>query len=120
MKWVIDETIKLGGERGSIQAKFIKGEGIALNKCPKSLEIKYRKGGEQIKPSGHKITKSLKNLFQENNVLPWVRDQIPLVYLDDELISVGDLWLNQDYKAKEQEDGFLISWDRDMDIIHNS
>jgi len=120
MKWVIDETIKLGGERGSIQAKFIKGEGIALNKCPKSLEIKYRKGGEQIKPSGHKITKSLKNLFQENNVLPWVRDQIPLVYLDDELISVGDLWFNQDYKAKEQEDGFLISWDRDIDIIHNS
>ena len=120
MKWFIDETINLGGNRGSIQARFIKGQGIALNKCPKSLEIKYRKGGEQIKPSVHKITKSLKNLFQENNVLPWVRDQIPLFYLDEELISVGDLWLNQDYKAKEQEDGFLISWDRNIDIIHNS
>ena len=120
MKWFIDETINLGGNRGSIQARFIKGQGIALNKCPKSLEIKYRKGGEQIKPSGHKITKSLKNLFQENNVLPWVRDQIPLVYLDEDLISVGDLWFNQDYKAKEQEDGFLISWDRNIEIIHNS
>ena len=120
MKWFIDQTINLGGNRGSIQARFIKGQGIALNKCPKSLEIKYRKGGEQIKPSGHKITKSLKNLFQENNVLPWVRDQIPLFYLDEELISVGDLWFNQDYKAKEQEDGFLISWDRNIDIIHNS
>ena len=120
MKWFIDETINLGGNRGSIQARFIKGEGIALNKCPKSLEIKYRKGGEQIKPSGHNITKSLKNLFQENNVLPWVRDQIPLVYLDEDLISVGDLWFNQDYKAKEQEDGFLISWDRNIEIIHNS
>ena len=120
MKWFIDETINLGGNRGSIEARFIKGQGIALNKCPKSLEIKYRKGGEQIKPSGHKITKSLKNLFQENNVLPWVRDQIPLFYLDEELISVGDLWFNQDYKAKEQEDGFLISWDRNIDIIHNS
>ena len=120
MKWFIDQTINLGGNRGSIQARFIKGEGIALNKCPKSLEIKYRKGGEQIKPSGHKITKSLKNLFQENNVLPWVRDQIPLFYLDEELISVGDLWFNQDYRAKEQEEGFLISWDRNIDIIHNS
>ena len=120
MKWFIDETLNLGGNRGSIQARFIKGQGIALKKCPKSLEIKYRKGGEQIKPSGHKITKSLKNLFQENNVLPWVRDQIPLFYLDEELISVGDLWFNQDYKAKEQEDGFLISWDRNIDIIHNS
>ena len=120
MKWFIDETINLGGNRGSIQARFIKGQGIALNKCPKSLEIKYRKGGEQIKPSGHKITKSLKNLFQENNVLPLVRDQIPLFYLDEELVSVGDLWFNQDYKAKKQEDGFLISWERNMDIIHNS
>ena len=120
MKWFIDQTINLGGNRGSIKATFIKGQGIALNRCPKSLEIKYRKGGEQIKPSGHKITKSLKNLFQENNVLPWVRDQIPLVYLDEDLISVGDLWFNHDYKAKEQEDGFLISWDRNIDIIHNS
>ena len=120
LKWFIQETINLGGDRGSIKAKFIKGEGIALNKCPKSLEIKYRKGGEQIKPSGHKITKSLKNLFQENNVLPWARDQIPLVYLDEDLISVGDLWFNQDYKAQKQEDGFLISWERNMDIIHNS
>ena len=120
MKWFIDETLNLGGDRGSIQARFIKGEGIALNKCRKNLEIKYRKGGEQINPSGHKITKSLKNLFQENNVLPWVRGQIPLVYLDEDLISVGDLWFNQDYKAKEQEDGFLISWKRNIDIIHNS
>ena len=120
MKWFIDQTINLGGNRGSIQARFIKGQGIALNKCPKSLEIKYRKGGEQIKPSGHKITKSLKNLFQENNVLPWVRDQIPLVCLGEDIISVGDLWFNQDYKAKEQEDGFLVYWDKDIDIIHNS
>lgn len=120
MRWHIDETINLGGRRGSIRAKFIKGQGIALNKCQKSLAIKYRKGGEQIKPSGHRITKSLKNLFQENNVLPWVRDEIPLVYFDEDLISVGDLWFNQDFKAKEQEDGFLISWDKQMDVIHNS
>jgi len=119
-KWHIDEIINLGGKRGSIKAEFIKGQGIAINKCKKILAIKYRKGGEQIKPSGHKIKKSLKNLFQENNVLPWVRNEIPLVYLDEDLISVGDLWFNQDYKAKEKEDGFLISWNKEMDIIHNS
>ena len=120
ISWDIKKTINLGENLGSIQARFLTGDGISLDKCPKSLAIKYRKGGEEIKPSGHKITKSLKNLFQENNVLPWVRDKIPLIYVDQELISVGDLWFNQDYKANNNEDGFLVTWDKKMDIIHNS
>ncbi len=120
ISWDINKTINLGENLGSIQAQFLTGDGISLNKCPKSLAIKYRKGGEEIKPSGHKITKSLKNLFQENNVLPWVRDKIPLIYVDQELISVGDLWFNQDYKANNNEDGFLVTWDKKMDVIHNS
>ena len=120
ISWDIKKTINLGENLGSIQARFLTGDGISLNKCPKSLAIKYRKGGEEIKPSGHKITKSLKNLFQENNVLPWVRDKIPLIYVDQELISVGDLWFNQDYKASNNEDGFLVTWDKKMDVIHNS
>ena len=103
ISWDINKTINLGENLGSIQAQFLTGDGISLNKCPKSLAIKYRKGGEEIKPSGHKITKSLKNLFQENNVLPWVRDKIPLIYVDQELISVGDLWINQDYKANNND-----------------
>ena len=120
ISWDIKKTINLGANLGSIQARFLTGDGISLDKCPKSLAIKYRKGGEEIKPSGHKITKSLKNLFQENNVLPWVRDKIPLIYVDQELISVGDLWFNQDYKANNNEDGFLVTWDKKMDVIHNS
>tara|TARA_B100000953_G_scaffold35113_1_gene27610 strand:+ start:2131 stop:3474 length:1344 start_codon:yes stop_codon:yes gene_type:complete len=120
MSWDIKKTINLGKNLGSIQARFLNGEGISLNRCPSNLAIKYRKGGEEIKPSGHKITKSLKNLFQENNVLPWVRDKIPLIYVDQELISVGDLWFNQDFKASANEDGFLITWDKKIDVIHNS
>ena len=118
--WDRQKTINLGKNLGSIHAQFLTGDGISLNRCPSSLAIKYRKGGEEIKPSGHKITKSLKNLFQENNVLPWVRDKIPLIYVDQELISVGDLWINQDYKANNNEDGFLVTWDKKMDVIHNS
>jgi len=120
ISWDIQKKINLGKNLGSIHAQFLTGDGISLNRCPSSLAIKYRKGGEEIKPSGHKITKSLKNLFQENNVLPWVRDKIPLIYVDQELISVGDLWFNQDYKASSNEDGFLITWDKKIDIIHNS
>ena len=53
-------------------------------------------------------------------MLPWVRDKIPLIYVVQELISVGDLWINQDYKANNNEDGFLVTWDKKMDVIHNS
>ena len=117
--WEIGKTVNLGENIGSIEATFIHGDGLSIEKCENKLTISYRQGGELIKPIGHRINKSLKNLFQENQILPWMRDKIPLIYYQDELVSVADLWFNQNYVASQNEAGFVVNWHKKMIIKQN-
>ena len=119
MHWSIDEPLILDEDGSSLAAIMAIGQGLSLKKCNKNLDVQFRKGGESIRPVGHKITKKLKKLFQEDHILPWTRDKIPLLYKKNELIGVGDLWFNQNYIASEEEDGFLVNWSRNISIKHN-
>ena len=119
INWPIDEPLKLDDNGSTLVAVMAKGQGLSLKKCHKNLDVQFRKGGESIRPVGHKITKKLKKLFQEDHIFPWVRDKIPLLYKKNELIGVGDLWFNQNYIASEEEDGFLVNWTRNISIKHN-
>ena len=119
MNWSIDEPLVLDENGSTLAATIAKGKGLSLKKCNKNLNVQFRKGGESIRPVGHKITKKLKKLFQEDHILPWTRDKIPLLYKKNELIGVGDLWFSQNYIASAEEDGFLINWSRNISIKHN-
>ena len=71
------------------------------------FEVRYREGGERLRPLGREHHHELRKLFQEAGVLPWRRAQIPLLYLDDVLAAVGDLWINADIVVS---DGWRIEW----------
>ncbi|MGH8125771.1 MAG: tRNA lysidine(34) synthetase TilS [Rhodanobacteraceae bacterium] len=58
------------------------------------LAVRLRRGGERIKPAGEPHTRELRDLFQKARVPPWLRMRCPLIYADDELIAVADLWIN--------------------------
>ena len=119
MNWSINKPLMLDENGSILAATMAKGQGLSLKKCNKNLDVQFRKGGESIRPVGHKITKKLKKLFQEDHILPWTRDKIPLLYKKNELVGVGDLWFNQNYIASAEEDGFLVNWSRKISIKHN-
>ncbi len=50
------------------------------------IEIRFRQGGELF--CWHGQQKQLKKLFQEWKVPPWLRDRIPLLYINDQLALV--------------------------------
>ena len=56
------------------------------------LRIVFAKGGERLKPAGSRFTRTLRNLFQEEAIPPWVRERMPLIELDGELAAVADRW----------------------------
>ena len=62
-----------------------------------SLSVRFRVGGEIIKPRGRGCSKDLKTLFQEAGVLPWRRNRIPLIYHNDQLIYVWGYWISEGY-----------------------
>lgn len=57
------------------------------------LSVRFRRGGERFRPHGAMHERSLKKLLQEAGIVPWMRSRIPLLYRDEELVSVGDLWI---------------------------
>ena len=69
-----------------------RGMGIAAHRLPAFLSVRARRGGETLRPAAHAKTQSLQHLCQSFGVLPWLRDALPLVYADEVLIAVGDLW----------------------------
>ena len=58
--------------------------------------IRFRTGGESLRPHAGRPRKRLKDLCQEAGVVPWMRDRLPLVCAGNRLAAVGDLWLDAD------------------------
>ena len=59
-----------------------------------ALQVRYRQGGERLKPAGKAHTRELRLLLQEAGVPPWLRARVPLIYAAGELIAAGDLFLS--------------------------
>jgi tRNA(Ile)-lysidine synthase len=68
--------------------------GLDAQRLPESVMVRRRGGGEALKPGTKAKNRSVQHLCQSQGVLPWMRDALPLVFADDALIAVGDLWLD--------------------------
>ena len=77
-----------------------------------TIAVKARRGGEIIRLPGRKGRHVLKKLFQEEGIPPWERDTIPLVYLNDKLAAVGDLWVSADFYVEKTLDCIRLSLQR--------
>ena len=75
------------------------------------LRLEFRSGGEKLRLPKHKHHISLKQLYQKNRVLPWMRSRIPLLFEGKELVAIGDLWLNADWLDKQKLPNFSVNWD---------
>ena len=74
-----------------------------------TIVVKARSGGEKIRLPGRKGHHALKKLFQEAGIPPWERETIPLVYLDDKLAAVGDLWISADFYSEKMQGCISLS-----------
>jgi len=78
------------------------------------LTVHYRRGGEKFQPAGQVHTRKLKKLLQDEGVVPWMRERLPLVYAAGRLVAVADLWIASDAAS---EPGTAIRW-RDKPVLH--
>ncbi len=80
------------------------------------LRVRFRTGGERLRPAPGAATRDLKKLLQEAGVVPWMRKHIPLLYLDGELFAVADLWSNADHPAWRRGAGPCVKWSGHMPL----
>lgn len=107
--WNLTQTLTIMDE--VLIAKPNVGSGISQEKIKNSeIVIRYRQGGEKIQPHNKAHSISVKQLFQERGVLPWLRDRFPLIYVDDKLAVIPGLCVDKNYSADKEESAFLIEW----------
>ncbi|NDH10013.1 MAG: tRNA(Ile)-lysidine synthetase, partial [Gammaproteobacteria bacterium] len=93
--------------------KKVTGGGIALEKIKgKKLIIANRKGGESFKPNSKRPTKKLKQLLQESDLPPWEREEIPLIFVGNDLVFLPHFGIDMKWQTKPKEDGLKITWVR--------
>jgi tRNA(Ile)-lysidine synthase len=102
--------IDLGPPRGGL--RFVSGHGDDEGQevdVPLSWVVRFRAGGERIAIGGQH--KTVKNFFQEQGVVPWMRAHVPLLYRADQLVAIGDLWQAEDLGAEALHDDIRVAWD---------
>jgi tRNA(Ile)-lysidine synthase len=67
------------------------------------IDVRFRNGGERFRPANHRHSKTLKHWFQENGVVPWMRDRIPLLFRRETLVGVADLWISEEAQAASSQ-----------------
>lgn len=87
----------------------VMGSGLRLDLMQTGgLRIRLRQGGERIRVAGQAHHQSLKNLFQASSIPPWERERMPLFFIDDQLVQVGDRWIDTSFTARKDEPGLQI------------
>ena len=110
--WEASEVLDLGAGLGALALEPVVGDGVSaalIDAGP--VDVRWRRGGERIRPGPGRRNRRLKSLFREAGVLPWMRDRVPLIYAAGDLVAVGDLWVDGDRIAGPAERGFAIRWE---------
>jgi tRNA(Ile)-lysidine synthase len=63
-----------------------------------------------LKPNLKRPTKKIKQLFQESDLPPWQRENLPFIFVGDELAFVPNLGIDIKFQAKDKELGVKIDW----------
>jgi tRNA(Ile)-lysidine synthase len=106
--WNLEQPLEI--DSGHLMARRVMGKGLkSVSINDNIVQVRYRRGGETIRPAGRKETHKLKKLFQEAGVPPWQRDRVPLIYINNKLALVTDYWIDESFNAAVTEQGWEIS-----------
>lgn len=77
---------------------------------PALVEVRFRRGGERLRPLGRGVSKSLKALFKEADVPLWQRRSTPLIWAGDKLLCAVGLSVDEQCEKRGEELGWLLHW----------
>jgi tRNA(Ile)-lysidine synthase len=97
-------------EGGRLELVADVGRGLSRARTPARLRVAGRYEGAEFRPNGGAHRRPLRKWFQDQGVLPWHRDSIPLLCHDDEILACGDLSCAAGYAALPDEPSWCIRW----------
>jgi tRNA(Ile)-lysidine synthase len=82
------------------------------HRLTRAVTVRYRLGGETLKPVGDRHTRELRDLLQRGGIPPWERPRMPLVVDGDAVLAVADRWVSEAGKPVFEAAGTFPLWHR--------
>ncbi len=96
---------------GTLTASRRQGAGLAQSALAgRRTAIRYRAGGETLRLRAGGPSRPVKLLLQEWSIPPWLRDRLPLLYVEDELAAVADRAIAAEFRAGPGAEGWALQW----------
>ena len=108
LEWDMKDSLELA--TGKLSAFKSLGKGIQEDAINNKVNIQFRSGGERCRPAGRNKSQTLKKLFQEYSVPPWLRNRLPLIYIEGELAAVANIWTCDNFLASKEQYGMTFEW----------
>lgn len=107
MPWDLQKPLQLPHNMGKLVLERNVNQGLYIPPNAK-ITVKFRQGGERCHPYLRVGSHPLKKLMQEWKIPPWLRDKIPLIYINDELAQVVGYCLCEPFVEKEGQEKVMI------------
>ena len=90
---------------GYLRVEKTSCRGVAAHwlEAPHRVCVRYRQGGEKIALRIKGKRQRLKKHWQAWEVPPWLRDYVPLIYIDDELAAVANYAVAEKFLGNEED-----------------
>jgi tRNA(Ile)-lysidine synthase len=93
-RWNGEAELSFAAYRGRLHFEQA-DEGVAADWLRnRDLTIRYRSGGERLKPAPNRPTRSLKQHYQALNIPAWEREHLPLVSAGDRLLFAAGIGMD--------------------------
>jgi tRNA(Ile)-lysidine synthase len=107
--WRGESEVSLPG--GVLAFEHAQGVGLAAVKLERAqVTLRPRRGGERIRLAANRPTHAVKKLLQEARMPPWERENLPLIWSDDELAAVPGIGIALGFQAAPGEAGWRVEW----------
>lgn len=109
--WKGEKNLAIAELGGSLRFISKKGEGINLQKLKeRPVILRFRLGGERMRPDCNRPRRSLKNLLQEASLPLWKRESLPLLFSGEQLVWAPGIGVDCGFQAGVSDPGLLVSW----------
>lgn len=103
--WDASQELVLPQSLGTL--KFIKSPTgqLSADILQKNITIAFRQIGDGLR---------FKKIFQELNIPSWQRWQLPLIYVNDELAAIADVWISKQYTCTPGKIGLQVMFEKNI------
>jgi tRNA(Ile)-lysidine synthase len=105
--WHPHDTLHLPSN-GCVYALAVDGQGLRIPEGA-DITLRYRQGGEVCRLAGRRA-RPLKKILQDAYVPAWLRERIPLVHVNEELVCIPGVGICDGWRSGAGEAGWKVLW----------